>query len=58
MGIVRNIVHKFNFIYHRLYTNREAKTRLVVTHSVSYQREVDKDKLTAVASFEMLTFRA
>ena len=25
---------------------------------VSYQREVDKGKLTAVASFEKLTFRA
>ena len=27
-------------------------------HLVSYQREVDKAKLTAVASFEKLTFRA
>ena len=27
-------------------------------HLVSYQREVDKGKLTAVASFEKLTFRA
>ena len=27
-------------------------------HFVSYQREVDKGKLTAVASFEKLTFRA
>ena len=27
-------------------------------HLVSYQREVDKDKLTAVESFEKLTFRA
>ena len=27
-------------------------------HLVSYQREVDMDKLTAVASFEKLTFRA
>ena len=26
--------------------------------TVSYQREVDKDKLTDVASFEKLTFRA
>ena len=27
-------------------------------HLVSYQREVDKGELTAVASFEKLTFRA
>ena len=27
-------------------------------HLVSYQGEVDKGKLTAVASFEKLTFRA
>ena len=27
-------------------------------HLVSYQHEVDKGKLTAVASFEKLTFRA
>ena len=27
-------------------------------HLVIYQREVDKGKLTAVASFEKLTFRA
>ena len=27
-------------------------------HLVSYQREVDKGKLTAVVSFEKLTFRA
>ena len=27
-------------------------------HLVSYQREVDKGKLTAVASFEKLPFRA
>ena len=27
-------------------------------HLVNYQREVDKGKLTAIASFEMLTFRA
>ena len=27
-------------------------------HLVTYQREVDKGKLTAVASFEKLTFRA
>ena len=27
-------------------------------HLLSYQREVDKGKLTAVASFEKLTFRA
>ena len=27
-------------------------------HLVSYQREVDKGKLTSVASFEKLTFRA
>ena len=27
-------------------------------HLVSYQREVDKGKLTAVASFEKLAFRA
>ena len=27
-------------------------------HLVSYQLEVDKGKLTAVASFEKLTFRA
>ena len=27
-------------------------------HLVSYQREVDKCKLTAVASFEKLPFRA
>ena len=27
-------------------------------HLVSYQREVDKGKLTAVASFEKMTFRA
>ena len=27
-------------------------------HLVSYQREVDKGKLTAVASFEKVTFRA
>ena len=27
-------------------------------HSFSYQREVDKGKLTAVASFEKLAFRA
>ena len=27
-------------------------------HLVSYQREFDKGKLTAVASFENLTFRA
>ena len=27
-------------------------------HLVSYQHEVDKGKLTAVASFEMVTFRA
>ena len=27
-------------------------------HLVSYQREVDKDKLTAVANFEKLTVRA
>ena len=27
-------------------------------HLVSYQREVDKGKLSAVASFEKLTFRA
>ena len=27
-------------------------------HLVSYQRGVDKGKLTAVASFEKLTFRA
>ena len=26
-------------------------------HLVSYQREVDKGKLTAVVSFEKLTFR-
>ena len=26
-------------------------------HLVSYQREVDKDKLTTVVSFEKLTFR-
>ena len=26
-------------------------------HLVSYQREVDKGKLTAVASFEKLSFR-
>ena len=26
-------------------------------HLVSYQREVDKGKLTAVTSFEKLTFR-
>ena len=29
-----------------------------MNHLVGYQREVDKDKLTAVASFEKLTFRA
>ena len=28
------------------------------SETLSYQREVDKGKLTAVASFEMLTFRA
>ena len=27
-------------------------------HLVSYQRDVDKGKLTVVASFEKLTFRA
>ena len=27
-------------------------------HLVSYQREVDMGKITAVASFEKLTFRA
>ena len=27
-------------------------------HLVNYQREVDKGKLTAVACFEKLTFRA
>ena len=31
---------------------------LVVLHLVSYQREVDKGKLTAVASCDTLTFRA
>ena len=30
----------------------------VLLVKVSYQREVDKDKLTAVASFEKLNFRA
>ena len=29
-----------------------------VKHLVSYQREVDKGKLTAVANFEKATFRA
>ena len=41
-----------------LFSQRNVVMPQSIMYLVSYQREVDKGKLTAVASFEKLTFRA